>query len=91
MTFYQQLALICVASACNIFLSMWLFWWRKKAAIPEDFAVFKERMERMLAERKSDNDDVAGAVLRLQGDMVGVRETVQWIKGRINGTHWKQP
>ena len=64
--------------------------WSKKEAIPEDFAVFRERMERLLSERKADHEDVAGAVLRLQTDMVGVRESVQWIKGRINGKGWMQ-
>lgn len=87
-TFFVQ-ALIAIV--LNGVLAIFIWRKKKKDDLPEDFAVFKARMERMLAEREHDHSDVAGAVLRLQSDMIGVRESVQWIKGRINGKGWQQP
>ena len=74
------------------FIGSWFTKRQRIQGMPENFAVFQERVERIMAERKRDHDDVAGAVLRLQTDLVGVRESVMWMRGKMgNGTNWKGP
>lgn len=97
MTFLQQLTIAFGSAAFTVcfgfILSLMLKRkWRdeqKQTKMPEDFAVFRERMERLLAERQGAHADLAEAVLRLQTDSVNLRGDIQWIKGRINGAHWK--
>ena len=74
-----------------------IFLWRKKKAddqqanLPTDFQVFKQLVERRLNESEKVSEDLAIALLQAQRDLVGVRETVQWVKGRINGKGWNSP
>lgn len=97
MTFYQQLALICIASACNIIISMWLFRWRKHETIPQDvtalkiaFDAYKQITDRLIEEAEERSKDIAIVQLQMGRDMVGLRGQMKYLQGIINGKFWKR-
>jgi hypothetical protein len=89
---WQLIQTIFIQAIISIILNgvLVIFLWRRKKQedLPTEFEVFKNLVMRRLDEGDKADADLALAQVQLGRDMVGVREAVMWIKGKINGKGW---
>lgn len=99
--FFLQILAGVLMTIASILGHIWLFNYMKRRAVPEDFAVFKAQMlgsleslkelnNRRFGETERSNEVHAEAILESQGRIGDLRESVQWIKAKINGDAWKR-
>lgn len=105
MGLWEQIGTILIATAlANIVSAIIFYWWRKRQEIPEDYAALKSSFdslkasfesqkamaERMIRELDDRHKDFAVIQMQQSRDMVGLRGEIKYIRGVINGTHWKR-
>lgn len=99
--FFLQIFTGVLMTIAGILGQIWFFGWMKRRTGPEDFAVFKAQMlgsleslkeltNRRFGEIERSNEIHAEAILESQGRIGDLRESVQWIKAKINGEAWKR-
>lgn len=98
---FLQILVGVLMTITSILGQIWFFNWMKRRAAPEDFAVFraelkvtleglKELTNRRFSEIERSNETHAEAILESQGRIGDLRESVQWIKAKINGEAWRR-